>query len=144
MRWDVFTWAALAFALMAAETLVPGAFLLWLGFAAAAVFVVVLLVPGMSVLMQVGLFIVLSFISVAIYRKWFRGRGRTSDQPLLNRRGAQLVGHTGLLSAPIIDGEGRVQLGDAFWNVVGPDLPAGTRVSIVAVEQGMTLRVEPA
>ena len=143
MRWDVFTWAALAFALIAAETLVPGAFLLWLGFAAAAVFLVVLLVPGMSVLTQVVIFIVFSFISVAIYRKWFRGRGRASDQPLLNKRGEQLVGHTAVLSAPIIDGEGRTQLGDAFWNVTGPDLPAGTRVRIVAVS-GMTLQVEAA
>ena len=143
MRWDVFTWAALAFALIAAETLVPGAFLLWLGFAAAAVFLIVLLVPGMSVLMQVAIFIVLSFISVAIYRKWFRGRGRASDQPLLNRRGEQLVGHTAVLTAPIVDGEGRTQLGDAFWNVAGPDLPVGTRVRVVAVN-GMTLKVEAA
>ncbi len=45
MRWDwqVVTWAAVALLLFAAETLAPGAFMLWLGFAAAAVFVVVLL-----------------------------------------------------------------------------------------------------
>ncbi len=143
MRWDVFTWAALAFALIAAETLVPGAFLLWLGFAAAAVFLVVLLVPGMSALMQVALFIVLSFISVMIYRKWFRGRGRASDQPLLNKRSEQLIGQTAVLVTPIIDGEGRVQLGDAFWNIEGPDLPAGMRVRVVAA-RAMTLLVEPA
>ena len=143
MRWDVFTWAALAFALIAAETLVPGAFLLWLGFAAAAVFLIVLLVPGMSLLMQVALFIVLSFISVMIYRTWFRGRGRVSDQPTLNRRAEQLVGQLAMLAMPIIDGEGRVQLGDAFWNVEGPDLPAGTRVRVIG-SRGMTLLVEPA
>ena len=143
MRWDVFTWAALAFALIAAETLVPGAFLLWLGFAAAAVFLVVWLVPGMSVLVQVALFILLSFISVAIYRRWFRGRGRPSDQPLLNKRSEQLIGQTAVLATPIIDGEGRVQLGDAFWNIQGPDLPAGMRVRVVAA-RGMTLLVEPA
>lgn len=143
MRWDVFTWAALAFALIAAETIVPGAFLLWLGFAAAAVFLIVLLVPGISVLTQVAIFIVLSFVSVMIYRKWFRGRGRPSDQPLLNKRSEQLIGQTAVLSAPIIDGEGRVQLGDAFWNVEGPDLPAGTRVRIVATH-GMALQVEAA
>ena len=143
MRWDVFLWAALAFGLIAAETLVPGAFLLWLGFAAAAVLLIVLLVPGMSVLVQVALFIVLSFISVAIYRKWFRGRGRPSDQPNLNRRSEQLIGQTAVLTTPIIDGEGRMQLGDAFWNIEGPDLPAGMRVRVVAA-RGMTLLVEEA
>lgn len=143
MRWEVFAWAALAFVLIAAETLVPGAFLLWLGFAAAAVFLIVLLVPGMSLLVQVGLFIVLSFVSVAIYRTWFRGRGRDSDQPMLNRRAEQMVGQVAVLGAPIIDGEGRTQIGDAFWNVEGPDLPAGTRVRVVAI-RGMTLQVVPA
>ncbi len=143
MRWDVFTWAALAFALIAAETLVPGAFLLWLGLAAAVVFLIVLLVPGMSVLVQVVLFIVLSFVSVAIYRTWFRGRGRQSDQPSLNRRAEQLVGQTTLLVSPIIDGSGQVQIADAFWTVEGPDLPAGSRVRVVAT-RGMTLQVVPA
>ena len=38
MRWDVFAWAAFALVLIAAEALAPGAFMLWLGFAAAAVF----------------------------------------------------------------------------------------------------------
>ncbi len=143
MRWDVFTWAALAFVLIAAETLVPGAFLLWLGFAAAAVFLIVLLAPGISVLVQVVLFIALSFLSVAVYRTWFRGRARASDQPALNRRAEQLVGHVAVLAAPIVDGEGRVQIADAFWNVEGPDLPAGARVRVIAV-RGMTLQVVPA
>src|SRR3546814_2463291 len=72
MRWDVFIWAAVALLLMAAETMAPGAFMLWLGFAAAAVFVGVLLVPGIPVLAQVAAFVVLSFISIQVYRKWFR------------------------------------------------------------------------
>ena len=93
--------------------------------------------------MQVALFNVLSFISVMIYRKWFRGRGRASDQPLLNKRSEQLIGQTAVLVTPIIDGEGRVQLGDAFWNIEGPDLPAGMRVRVVAA-RAMTLLVEPA
>ena len=38
LRWDVVSWGALALLLMAAETLAPGAFMLWMGFAAAAVF----------------------------------------------------------------------------------------------------------
>ena len=54
MRWDVFGWAAFALVLVAAETLAPGAFMLWLGLAAAAVFVGVLLVPGIPLLVQVA------------------------------------------------------------------------------------------
>jgi membrane protein implicated in regulation of membrane protease activity len=143
MRWDVMTWAAVALLLMAAETLAPGAFMLWMGFAAAAVFVGVLLLPGIPVLAQVAAFIVLSFVSIQIYRRWFRKAGRQSDQPLLNRRAAQAIGLVAPLDQAISGGRGRIKLGDAFWEVEGPDLPAGTPVRVVAVD-GMTLKVQEA
>ena len=92
MRWDVFAWAAFALVLFAAETLAPGAFMLWLGFAAVAVFLGVLLVPGIPLLVQVAAFIALSFVSIQVYRKWFSSRERQSDQPALNRRTAALEG----------------------------------------------------
>src|SRR5690606_587891 len=104
LRWDVVSWGAIALLLMAAETLVPGAFLLWMGFAAAAVFLVALFVPGLTVLVQVALFVVLSFVSVLVYRTWFRGRERQSDQPNLNRRASQHIGRVAPLEQPIVDG----------------------------------------
>jgi inner membrane protein len=143
MRWDVFTWAAVALLLFAAETMAPGAFMLWLGLAAVVVFVGVLLVPGIPVLAQVAAFIVLSFISIQVYRKWFRGRERPSDQPALNRRAAALAGRVVTLERGIVQGHGRVQIADAYWDVAGPELPAGTQVRIVGAD-GMTLQVEAA
>jgi len=143
MRWDVFAWGAAALLLFAAEALAPGAFMLWLGFAATVVFVAVLLVPGIPLLAQVAAFVVLSFVSIQIYRTWFRGKERVSDQPMLNRRAAQLVGRVVPLEHAIVNGRGRVQIADALWDVNGPDLPAGMPVRIVSVE-GMTLRVEAA
>ena len=143
MRWDVFAWAAIALLLFAAETLAPGAFMLWLGFAASALFLAVLLLPGIPVLAQVAAFVVLSFVSIQVYRKWFRGRQRTSDQPALNRRTAALVGRVVPLERAIVDGRGRVQIADAFWDVAGPDLPAGTAVRVVGGD-AMVLQVEPA
>jgi membrane protein implicated in regulation of membrane protease activity len=144
MRWDwqVVTWAAVALLLFAAEALAPGAFMLWLGLAAAAVFLVVI-VFDVPVLAQVTLFVLLSFISIQVYRTWFRGRQRASDQPMLNRRADQLVGRVVPLERAIVNGQGRVQIADAYWTVSGPDLATGTAVRIVAVD-GMTLKVEPA
>lgn len=143
MRWDVVGWAALALALFAAEALAPGAFMLWMGFAAVLVFVGVLLVPGTSLLLQVIAFVLLSFVAIQIYRTWFRKRDRVSDRPLLNRRAEQLVGRVVVLDQPIRDGLGRAKVDDAFWVVAGPELPAGTSVRIVAVD-GMTLKVQVA
>ncbi len=143
MRWDVFGWAALALLLFAAEAMAPGAFMLWLGLASAAVFVGVLLVPGIPLLAQVAAFVVLSFVSVQVYRRWFRGREPQGDKPTLNRRTAALVGQVVVLHEPIVDGRGRVQIADAYWDVRGPDLPAGTRVRVTGAE-GMALHVDVA
>ena len=143
MRAEVIAWAVLALLLIAAETLAPGAFLLWMGLAAAAVFLGVLLVPGIPVLAQAAAFVVLSFVAIQVYRRWFRKAGRQSDQPLLNRRGAQTIGRVAVLEQPIDRGQGRIRLDDAFWMVEGPDLPAGSDVRITGAD-GMTLQVEAA
>ena len=144
MRWDVFAWAAFALVLFAAEAILPGAFMLWLGFAAAAVFLAVFLLPvEVPVLAQVAAFVVLSFASIQVYRRWFRGGDRATDKPLLNRRAEQLVGTVATLDQPIEGGRGRVRIDDAFWTVEGADLPLGTRVRVIAVN-GMTLKVQEA
>ncbi len=84
-------WGCAALLLMAAEAFAPGAFMLWLGFAAAGVFLLVALFP-LTELWQAVAFVVLSFVSIGIYLGYFRGRDRASDQPLLNRRGEQMIG----------------------------------------------------
>ena len=136
-------WAIGALVLFAAEAMAPGAFMLWFGFAAVAMALVVLVAPGLGWLAQAVLFSVLALISVAVDRRWFRGRGRQSDKPLLNRRAEQLVGSVAVLDQAIEGGRGRVKIDDAFWTVEGPDLPVGMRVRVVAVN-GMTLKVQEA
>ena len=143
MRWDVFAWAAIALLLFAAEALAPGAFMLWLGFAAVVVFVVVLFFSGIPVLAQAAIFVVLSFVSIQVYRRWFRKREKPSDQPALNRRTDALLGRVVPLERAIVDGHGRVQIADAFWEVAGPDLPAHAHVRVTGAD-GMTLTVEAA
>lgn len=140
MRWQLVVWASLALTLMAAETVAPGAFLLWLGLAAAAVFVLVALAPAIGVLGQVVAFIVLAFVFILLYRRVSSTR-RAEPDSLLNRRAEQLIGRVAVLNQPIVDGTGRVQIDDAFWVVSGPELPLGTRVRVVAVD-GMTLKVQ--
>ncbi|MBP3983088.1 NfeD family protein [Pseudoxanthomonas helianthi] len=136
-------WGALALVLFAAEAMAPGAFMLWFGFAAAAMALVVLALPGLGWLVQAVLFSLFSLVSVGVYLKWFRGKGRGSDRPLLNQRANSLVGQVVKLEQGIERGRGRVQIADAFWTVEGPDLPAGTAVRIVATD-GMTLKVQEA
>ena len=133
-------WAGLALALFAAEALLPGAFLLWLGLAAAALAAIRLVLPDMGLIAQSILFAILAMASVGIGWK-LRGRhAPRSDSPLLNRRSAQLVGRVLPLTRAIENGRGQVRIDDAYWTVEGPDLPVGTPVRVVAAET-MLLRV---
>ena len=134
-------WAAITLLLLAGEVLVPGAFMLWLGFAAAAMFVITWLFPDLPFLAQAVLFTVLGFTSILVYRKWYRNREPESDQPALNRRTQQLIGRIVPLERAIERGTGRVQIADAYWTVAGPDLPAGASVRIIDAD-GLTLIVE--
>lgn len=129
-------WMALGFVLLILEILVPGVFLLWIGLAA-------LLVGGLSLLfwdagfwvwqLQVMVFLALSIGCALAGKKIMGRRGDETDQPLLNQRGAQLVGRVATLTEPIVDGRGRVKIGDTTWRVSGPDLPAGTKVRVSSV-----------
>ena len=136
-------WACLALVLIGLETLAPGIFFLWLGFAAAGVFLLVLIGLPLSILMQTVAFVLLSFISIGIYWKYFRKIGEHSDQPLLNQKQLQMLGILLNLETAIVNGEGRVKIGDAFWQVVGQDAPVGALVRVVAVDAGK-LQVSPA
>ena len=133
-------WLVFALLLMAGEMVIPEMFLLWLGFAALAVFATLLGVPALPIGWQGVAFGAFSPLSNLVYLKFFRNRNAPSDRPLLNRRGEQLVGQVHPLEQPIVDGRGRLKIGDAFWVAEGPDLPQGTRVRIVAVD-GMSLQV---
>lgn len=143
MSWTQIDWATAAVVLMVAEIVAPGAFMLWLGFAAAGVFLLVLAMPNLEPIWQAVAFGVLAIASVSLYWKVFRKQRVVSDQPLLNRRAQHLVGQVYPLETAIVNGRGRVQVGDAFWTVEGADAPAGARVRVIDVRD-MTLQVEAA
>jgi len=134
-------WAVLALGLVALETLVPGAALIWLGLAAGLMLVLVVFVPDLPIFWQAVLFIGSAFAIVGLYWSRLRKTGITSTQPLLNRRGEQLVGQLHTLEKAIENGRGRLRIGDAYWQVDGPDLPAGARVRVVGFSS-MRLQVE--
>src|ERR1700761_9204518 len=86
-------WWLLALVLIGAEIIAPGFFMLWIGIAAAAMGVVVLVLPDLSFAVEVVLFVMLSLASCYLYWKFIRHvRDTLTDQPLLNRRAEQYVG----------------------------------------------------
>lgn len=130
-------WAVLALVLIGLETLAPGILFLWLGFAAAGVFLLLVIGIPVPLLAQILVFVILSFVSVGVYWRYFRKAGESTDQPLLNRKQDQLLGRILVLESAIVNGHGRVQIGDAFWQVQGPDAPRGARVIVIAADDGI-------
>ncbi|ASY64261.1 putative activity regulator of membrane protease YbbK [Sinorhizobium sojae CCBAU 05684] len=138
-------WWVLGLLLLAAEVLVPGVFLVWIGLAALITGTLSLLLWDAAFWIwqvQLIVFALLSMVAVLIGRR-IAATSEESDEPLLNKRAESLVGRTAVLEQPIAEGHGRVRLDDTTWAVEGPDLPTGTRVRIVA-STGRHLTVERA
>jgi hypothetical protein len=139
------SWWVVGLILLAAEILLPGVFLIWIGIAAIIVGCLSLLFwndPFWMWQTQILVFAVLA-VGTAILGRRIMARNEDSDQPLLNRRGESLVGRTATLSEPISEGRGRIRIDDTMWVVNGPDLPVGARVRVVE-STGRKLRVEAA
>lgn len=137
-----YLWWILALLLIAGEVLLPGYFLLWIGIAAAAMGVLVWLLPPLGLLLQAVLFALLAFAACVLYARLLRPRleRREPGSERLNRRGEQMIGQRYELVEPIVNGRGKARVGDGQWLVSGPDLPLGATVEVMAVE-GTTLQV---
>jgi inner membrane protein len=139
-----YLWWIVALVLIAIEVIMPGYFMLWIGIGAAATGLLVLLLPGLSLLAQAIAFAVLAFVSCAVY--WYAVRPKLQQHEpgdeRLNRRGEQLIGQHYVLIEAIVNGRGKARVGDGQWLVNGPDLPVGSTVEVVAVE-GASLKVRP-
>lgn len=136
-------WWILAGLLLILELTAPAFFFLWIGIAAAAVGLIMLVFPGIGMETQLVLFSIASVFSVVAWRRYRETRPVTTDQPHLNRRGHQYIGRVFSLTHPIDNGVGKVTVDDSTWKIKGPDLPAGTHIKITGVD-GVVFTVESA
>ncbi|MEO8669935.1 MAG: NfeD family protein [Tahibacter sp.] len=146
MIWTThYAWWVVGLALIGAEILLPGFFLLWIGVAAAAMGIIVWLVPDMGVILQSVLFAALALASCLAYWKLLLPRQPRPPHGSnhLNRRAEQLIGRRCVLESAIVNGRGKAHVGDSQWLVDGPDLPVGASVEVVGVH-GAMLKVRPA
>ena len=135
-------WWALAAVLLICEMMLPGVVFLFLSVGAAVAGMLLALEPESSLEMQLVVFAVVSVASAVGLRPLLRGMQKRSDDPNLNARGNSMIGKVLVLDQPILAGRGRVKMGDGSWSVTGPDMVAGAKVRVAAVD-GNELRVEP-
>ena len=136
-------WWALAAVLLVFEMMLPGVVFMFLAIGAAVAGAAVLVAGDLSLELQLAIFAVVSVASaVGLRRTLRRLQGRDTPPNTLNARGDSLIGKTIVLDAPILNGRARVKLGDGSWTVTGPDMVAGARVRVTAVN-GTELSVVP-
>ncbi len=126
-------WWVLAIVFLAVEIFAPGSFFLWMAMSGVVTGSVLLLAPFISLEIQLLIFSVLSFASILIWRRYFGFKQQDTDQPLLNKKGAQYIGRTYTLIEPITNGEGKIKVGDTLWKVQGDDCPVDAKVKVVDV-----------
>jgi len=134
-------WLTLGGLLLAAEMLGTSGYLLWSGLAALLVGLTEWLWP-LSWASQGLLFAVLTLSSALVWYRFMRHQDAAQQPNTLNQRGSELIGRQLTLDTPLKSGIGHVQIGDSSWRVQATDdLPAGTRVTVIAV-QGITLLIQ--
>lgn len=129
-------WWIFAVILLILEVLLPGTVFLWMAVAAAVIGVLVFLMPSLSIPLAWTLF---ALLSVSSLLAWLSMRKKRLLEPPsnLNKRGQEYVGRVFTLTEPIVNGRGKLKIGDTLWTVEGDDCAAGGRVEIIAIDSGI-------
>ncbi len=136
-----FWWIA-AMIFLIIEMVASGFFFLWMAAAAFMTGTLALLLPFISLDIQIFIFAILSLSSAIIWKRYLSKHPVETDQPYLNQRGSEYIGKNFILTEAIQNGSGRIIVNDCRWKVTGIDCPVSTQITVIAVD-GMILQVEP-
>ncbi|NOT10972.1 MAG: NfeD family protein [Methylococcaceae bacterium] len=134
-------WWVLALIFLVVEILAPGFFFLWMAASGFATGIMVWLMPSVSMNIQFFVFSTLSIIAILVWKFYIKKYVTTTDQPLLNKRGAQYIGRVFTLYQAIENGQGKIKVDDSIWKVRGEDCNINTRVKVIAI-RGIVFDVE--
>ncbi len=134
-----YAWLALGLILAVAEMAIPGLFLIWMAGAALVTGLITWVAP-IGLPAQIMLFAALSIVAVFAGRRFLAVNPIVPADPHLNNRSARAVGQIVVVTQAIVNGEGRVRLGDSEWLARGNDAAPGTGLKVIGVD-GATLLV---
>lgn len=131
-------WLILGIALIILELFVWTVFLLWIGSSAITVGIIFFLLPNVSGLLQLLIFIVLAVAATLLSKKYYPVK--TVDEQLHDKAKSH-VGKECTIES-VENGVTKVKIGESLWFAKGSDLSAGQSVKIIDVESS-TFIVEP-
>lgn len=139
-------WALVGFGFALAELAYPAFVMLWFGLGGLLVMLALLVVPDLSLEIQLFLWVISSCIMTYLWFRFFKNKApRTLD----GQAQAAIIGEAGLIIkrvAPFSPGKVRFQkpvIGSEVWDCMADqELEVGTRVRVIRVE-GNKIQVEP-
>jgi len=134
-------WWVLALLLLIVELLVPGFFFMWMAISGVITGCIVWLMPSLIMDVQLFIFSILSVSTIIVWKFYGKQHPIESDQPLLNKRGAQYIGRVFNLTKAIKNGQGQIKVDDTLWKVRGEDCEIDTKVRVTAI-RGTVFDVE--
>jgi len=139
---DYWWWLSAGAVLMVLEIVTPGIFFMWIGIGAFITGAIAAAFPSATPSVLGFIFAVLSVISVFAGKKVM---SKKTDEPDsgLNNRMAQYIGQIYQVYEPIVDGRGKISVGDTLWLASAKtDIAVGTAVKVTGI-RGAMLEVEP-
>jgi membrane protein implicated in regulation of membrane protease activity len=138
--WPWWTWIILAGALALAEMAVPSSYLMWIALGA-AVTAIATAATGMVFEGQLAVFATATALScIAGYFVYRAMESDRDGEVALNAPRRSMIGARGTVCEAVVNGRGKVRIGDTVWLADGPDLAEGTPV-VVAGLRGTRLEV---
>ena len=119
-----------------AEMVIPGVYLMWIGGAAVLTGVIALLLP-ISVAAQFAIFAVTTIAAIYVGRRFLMANPIASADPMLNDKGARLVGTIVVAVEPVDALQGRVKVGDGIWSAKGVEAAVGERLRVTGTDGGV-------
>lgn len=137
-----YSWFVSGLVLAALEFVVPGFVIIFFGAGAILTAFAMLAFPGMSANTQAILFVALSLVSLAAFRRQAFGHGAKKSADANKDYDDDFIGREAVVVEPISPGvPGKVELNGVNWNAVSEStLSSGSRVRIAA-RDGLTLKV---
>lgn len=138
----MYYWLVAGLLMVFLELVTPGFYFLWIGISAVITGGINYIFPELDFIYLGTMFAVISVVlcyfgKVSLYKKV----SNTSDSTL-NRRGAQYIGTTVIVVDDIINGTGKIKVGDTVWGAKSDkDISSGTNVKIVNLD-GIAFIVE--
>lgn len=134
-------WLILGFILLTLELIIPGVFIMWWGFSAIILAILIALLPDLSQVIQMSIFAILALVFSMIWWKYQHNKDKQDDKSTaLNSREHTMIGTQGLIVEIFENGVARGKFGDTTWRVIGAELNVGDKVQVQKVD-GITLYV---